>query len=92
MGFSDLQEHYIGRSPRQQALLQTEVAIAAVLASGGGGRKSASSNRVVNGPGDRSIEELRGSLAAKLATALVKVTCKSACWRSWYIGKFSYRS
>lgn len=92
MGFSDLQEHYIGRSPRQQELLQTEVAIAAVLASGGGGRENESSNRSVNGPDDRSIEELSGSLAAKLATALVKVTCKSACWRSRYIGTISTKS
>lgn len=88
MGFNDLQEHYTGRSPRQQELLETEVAIAAVLAIGGG-RRSGLSNSSVNGPGNRSIEESSGSLAAKLATALVKVTCKSACWRSRCIGTIS---
>lgn len=69
-----LQEHYTARSTQERELLETEAAIAAVLARGGGGGGGACSHEKSDGevakPAGQEAYEL---LAAELVTTLVKV-------------------
>eukprot|EP00752_Nemacystus_decipiens_P011045 g9813.t1 len=63
-----LQEHYTARSTRERELLETEAAIAAVLASGGG--RGAGPRSESNGEASQPAD----LLAAELVTILVKVS------------------
>lgn len=82
-----LQEHHTGRSTQERELLETEAAIAAVLARGGSGGGAGS-------PAEGNIEgskpagpEACGPLAAELVTSLVKVRI-SRCRGAWLIETF----
>ncbi|CAM9965703.1 unnamed protein product [Laminaria digitata] len=70
---ADLEEHYNLRPSRERSLLETEAAIAAVLASGG----CADVDAEGVGEGGRNLQPGRGvcgALAAELVTALFKVS------------------
>lgn len=68
-----LQEHYTARSTRECELLETEAAIAAVLACGGGGGGGAGLHAESDGEGDKPTSQVACDLlAAELVTTLVK--------------------
>ena len=84
MGFGDLQGHYAARSSRQNDFLETEAAIASVLATGNG-MESEENDIRGHGSGDPLVEESPQTLAAKLISALVKVTGEAACSTSYSV-------
>lgn len=74
IGLGDLQSHCVNRPPRERDLLETEAAVAAVLACAGGGGGGADVDaHDCDGKGSVARSSQCGALAAEVVTALFKV-------------------